>query len=309
MENKEKNDTNWLSIILISASALFLLFAVFYNIGRAWGDSSSKENNSIEQQSNTDQNITSNDTANETNTPNNTTPLNGSNQNTTNENNTTPPSNNSYDNVTGLEIDTLSYSLVIKQEDIEKVQLECNNVPSDYTVNLENDGTLHLTGRTFSNSDTANRNTDSNSGTNEASGSIIITLPKNLTLKECDIHGGTGVISISDLTSDDFDLDCGTGNVILSNITLHDTDIECHTGLVDISGSLSGETDIQCNRASLNLRLTDYNNNYNMKVKKGTGELIVNGKTHDTFALVPPDTDKTNLLEIEGGSGNINIAF
>ena len=48
MENKEKNDTNWLSIILISASALFLLFAVFYNIGRAWGDSSSKGNNNIE---------------------------------------------------------------------------------------------------------------------------------------------------------------------------------------------------------------------------------------------------------------------
>ena len=313
MENKETNNRNWLSIMLISVSALFLLFAIFYAIGRTWGNSSAEENNNIEQPSNINQNSNSNNTTNENSTTNNTTTpdTSNSNQNPTNETTTLQnnQSSNFYDNVTALEIDTLNYSLIIKQENTEKVQVEYNNVPSDYTTNLENDGTLHLTSRRFSNPAPSNNNSNSNSSANETSGSIIITIPKKLILQGCDINGGTGVISISDLTANDFDLDCGSGNVILSNINLHDTDIECNTGLVDISGSLSGETEIQCNRTSLNLRLTDYNNNYNMKVKKGTGELIVNGETHDTFALVPSNTAQTNTLEIEGGSGNINIDF
>ena len=302
MENKEKDGKNWLSIMLITASALFFLFAVFYGIGRMWSNSSAQENNNIQQQSNINQNMDSNNTTNKNSIVENTT-----NDTTTNQTN---QSVNSYDNVTALEIDSLNYSLIIKQDDVEKVQIEYNNIPSNYTVNLENDGTLHLTNRNHSNSAASNDNTNSNTDTNGASGSIILTIPKNLSLQECEINGGTGVISISDLTANDFDLDCNSGNVILANVNLHDTDIECHTGLVDISGSLSGETEIQCSKGALNLRLIDYNDNYNMKVKKGTGELIVNGVPHDSFALIPSAPSPSNhYLEIEGSSGNINIDF
>ena len=317
MENKEKDDKNWLSIFLITASALFFLFAVFYGIGRMWSNSSAQENNNMQQQSNINQNIDSNNITNEDSMADITTNIispntSNSNQTTTKDTTTNQSSQsvNFYDNVTALEIDSLNYSLIIKQDDIEKVQIEYNNIPSNYTVNLENDGTLHLTNRNHSNSAASNDNTNSNTDTNGASGSIILTIPKNLTLQECEINGGTGVISISDLTANDFDLDCNSSNVILANVNLHDTDIECHTGLVDISGSLSGETEIQCSKGALNLRLIDYNDNYNMKVKKGTGELIVNGVPHDSFALIPSAPSPSNhYLEIEGSSGNINIDF
>ena len=300
MENKEKDDKNWLSIMLITASALFLLFAIFYATGRMWSNSSA-QNNNMTQPQNTNNNLTLNNNSTENTTPDNS---------NTNHNVTPTPTTqsvNAYDNVTSLEIDSLPYSLVLKYDDIEKVQVECNNVLSNYKANLENDGTLHLKNGTFFNENKNLGNTNSNN--NESTGSIIITLPKNLTLRECDINGGTGVINISDLIADDFDLDCGSGNVVLENVTLRDTDIDCHTGLVDISGSLSGETDIECSSGSLNLRLTDYNDNYNIKVKKGTGELIVNGETLNTFTLTPSNPSNMNFLEIEGSSGNINIDF
>lgn len=306
MENKEISNNNWPLIISIATIVLILLLGLFYGLGRMWSNSSTPENN-MGQQPNMNQNINSNDTIHENATSNGNTATNNSNEKATNA--TNPQSINSYDNVTALEIDTLNHSLVIKHEDVNKVQVEYNNVPSNYISNLENDGTLHLTYRAFANSATSNDSINPNSNTTDASGSIIITLPQNLNLQECDIDGNTGAIRISDLEANDFDLDCGSGNVLLTNVKLHDTDINCHTGLVDISGSLSGETDIQCNKGSLNLHLTDYDNNYNMKVKKGTGELIVNGEVHDTFALVPSNTVQVNILEIEGGSGNINIDF
>ena len=36
---------------------------------------------------------------------------------------------------------------------------------------------------------------------------------------------------------------------------------------------------------------------------------IVNGETLDTFSPVPPNTAQANILEMEGGSDNINIDF
>ena len=283
--NTDKANKNQFTLLLIVMAAIVLLLALFFGIRPMWSNSSTPEKN-MEQQSNLNQDTNSNDTTRENVTSNtNSTP------NNPKENNTTTHSSNSYDNVTALEINTFNSSLVIKQGNTDKVQVEYNNVPSDYITKLENDGTLHLKG-------------------NKSSDTLIITLPKNLTLQECDINGGTGVINITDLITNNFDLDCGSGNVSLSNISLHDADIECNTGLVDIFGRLSGETDIQCNKGSLSLRLTDYNDNYNMKVKKGTGELIVNGETHDSFALIPSAQSPANChLEIEGSSGNINIDF
>ena len=300
MENKEKENRSWLSIILVGTASLVLLLALFYGIRRMWNNSSAQENNMTQPQ-NTNNNLTLNNDITENTTPDNS----NINHNVTPA--PSPQSINTYDNVTSLEIDSLPYSLVIKYDDIEKVQVECNNVLSNYEANLENDGTLHLKNGTFFNENRNLGNTTSNN--NESTGSIIITLPKNFTLRECDINGGIGVINISDLIADNFDLDCGSGNVVLENVTLRDTDIDCHTGLVDISGSLSGETDIECNRGSLHLRLTDYNDNYNIKVKKGTGELIVNGETLNTFTLTPSNPSNMNFLEIEGSSGNINIDF
>ena len=138
--NNEKTDKNWLSIMLITVSALFFLFAVFYGIRRMWNNSSAQENPNIEQQSDVNQNINSNNTSNENSTPNNSSTPNtlNSNQNTTNETtaNQTNQAVNSYDNITALEIDTLHYSLTIKQEDTKKVQVEYNNIPPGFNIRM-----------------------------------------------------------------------------------------------------------------------------------------------------------------------------
>ncbi len=267
--NNEKRNSNWLTVCLIAIAAIVALIAIFYGV-RAYSNNNVTDKNNNQQM---------NDTNNTNETNNNTSQ--------------TTPAVNTFDNVTALELDALTHSIVIKYDNIDKVQVECNNVPSDYTVNLEADGTLHLSGR-------ANAN-------NETNGSIIITFPKDYKLQECDINGGTGTISISDLTSYDFDLDCGTGNVVLANVTFTDTDIDCNTGLLEISGSLLMESDISCHSGPLNLKLTDYNDNYNIKVIKGTGKLTVNGETHDSFFLTP--SNASNFIEIEGSSGDISIDF
>ncbi len=246
----------------------------------------------------------------------------------------TKSSSDFFDNVTSLEIDAFIYEVNILKDDIPHVQVECNNVIEDYIVEQDADGSLHLYGKGVrgngNRSDALARVQDFLDGKiplNENwNSSITIIFPEDYKLEDCEIFGGTGAINISDficdsldldlgtgsLTGDDiecneFDLDSGTGNITLTNVVFHETNIDCETGLLDLSGRLLGDTDITCEVGKLNLTLKDYEENYNINIKKGLGTLTVNGATFNKFHSSPPNA--SHYLEIEGGIGDINIDF
>lgn len=155
---------------------------------------------------------------------------------------------------------------------------------------------------------------------------LIIYLPIDTIFEEVTIETGAGTVDIKDLYTKDLTLDLGAGKVMVDNLNaLNETEIDGGAGEIKINNSiinnldldmgvgkltltskLTGNNEINSGVGEVNLSLTDAADNYKIKVEKGIGNIKINGDkvNNDTYYGIG-----SNLIEINGGIGNININF
>ena len=155
---------------------------------------------------------------------------------------------------------------------------------------------------------------------------LIIYVSNNSQFDEVSIDGGAGKIEIATLNTKKLDLDLGAGQVNISNLfvsenadidggageinitssSIHNLDLDLGIGKVTLNSLLNGFNEIDGGIGELNLNLIGTETDYQIKTTKALGKITLNGeKIHSDT----PYGNGNNLIEINGGIGNININY
>lgn len=154
---------------------------------------------------------------------------------------------------------------------------------------------------------------------------IVITVPKNHTLKELSIDSGAGRIEIRDIESSIFDIDQGAGVVTISNSIFQKADIDGGAGKMDlldstfnnlkldagvgqvvIQSTVTGISKLECGVGEMDITLLGNKDDYRILVEKGLGNVKIDGVSYSNDTIYGSGS---NTIELEGGVGNINVQF
>lgn len=213
-----------------------------------------------------------------------------------------------YDNITKLSIDAGTLNLEIYEGSEFKV--ERKNLKSRVDIDTRKD-TLKIEEISHGIWNTRH------------GGTLIVTVPKDITLDELEIDMGAGTVTISDIESYKFDFDQGAGTLTMTNCKFSHTDIDggvgkiqvknsvldnldldSGVGEVNIEGKIGGRSEIDGGVGAITLMLIDSSENYTLNVEKGIGSITVDGESKSGRV-----GNGTSYIDIEGGVGAINIKF
>ena len=155
---------------------------------------------------------------------------------------------------------------------------------------------------------------------------LIIYVPKNYQFDEVSIENGAGKIEIDTLNtknielnlgagqvnitnlnvSNQSDIDGGAGEINIQNSNLNNLDLDLGIGKTTLNSTFNGINEIDCGVGELIVNLIGTIDDYKIKVNKGLGSANINNKKIDNDSYYG---NGTNLIEINGGIGNININY
>jgi len=155
---------------------------------------------------------------------------------------------------------------------------------------------------------------------------LIITIPTNYEFNEVSIDSGAGKINIEKLNTKNINLDLGAGQVNIKNLKvtnesdidggageinienshINNLDLDLGIGKTTLNASIKGISEIDCGLGELIVNLIGTEDDYKINLNKGLGNATLNNEkmknnTYYGFG--------TNLIEISGGIGNININY
>ena len=159
---------------------------------------------------------------------------------------------------------------------------------------------------------------------NKEGNKVIIYIPENKEFNEIEIDTGAGNIEIESLNTKDLSFSIGAGKVVINNLKVtNEAEIDGGAGKVDIlSGEicnlnldmgigefnvctkLLGNNDIEQGMGKLTIKLTDSQENYTIRTRKGMGSITIDGKEAQNNSIYG---NGQNILNIEGGMGAIEI--
>lgn len=206
-----------------------------------------------------------------------------------------------------LDIDVKSSSVLIKEG--ESFKVETNN---KYVMVHEDEGTLEIE--------------EKEHFVNNTDYTVVIYIPAEYSFNEVSFDGGAGKIDIRGLTTRDISLDLGAGKVKIDNLVVSgEADIDGGAGAIEISNGainnldldmgvgkftmktkLTGNNNIDAGVGESNITLIGSEADYMIKVNKGIGEAIIDGKAVSDNSY--RGRGSTNLY-IDGGVGKIVVNF
>lgn len=153
---------------------------------------------------------------------------------------------------------------------------------------------------------------------------LTIIIPRNTTLNEVQIDSGAGNIQINGLNTNNLSLDfgagkatinnlyvnnkteidIGTGEVIIDNGIINNLDLDGGVGNFILNAKLTGNNQISTGIGNLSINLLDSLNNYKIKTERGIGKTKLNNSNIKNNIVYGTGI---NLIDIEGGIGNIEI--
>ena len=121
----------------------------------------------------------------------------------------------------------------------------------------------------------------------ENGGSVFITVPKEVVLKNVEIDAGAGNITIDCACLNNLDLDMGVGDL-------------------NITSKLTGKCDIDFGVGEADITLIGSSDDYRIRLDKGIGNATLEGENMKNGTYYG---DGVNLLEMDGGIGKVTIDF
>lgn len=205
-------------------------------------------------------------------------------------------------------IDIKASHLVI--EDGEEFYVETNNSRIEVKQNKDE---INIKEKGFS----WNRNNSSK---------VIVHIPTNHKFDRFYLDAGAGKIDISSLKTNDLDLELGAGQVIIDNIesykkskidggagefiiksgTLTNLDFDMGVGHAKFTSSILGNSDIDAGVGELNINIIGAEDDYELEIDKGVGNVLVDGKNVGSDTRVGYGINK---IDIDGGVGRITVDF
>lgn len=132
-------------------------------------------------------------------------------------------------------------------------------------------------------------------------------LLENLSFKKAKIDLGTGKATIKNfITINTIKLKASSGEVNIENSEMHNLDMNLGVGLMNINAKIIGNSDIECDVGDTKINLIGNQDDYQVRVEKGIGNIIVNNNVVSDNTIVGKGE---NYIIINGGVGNINISF
>lgn len=135
-------------------------------------------------------------------------------------------------------------------------------------------------------------------------GKVTIETLKTQKLK---LDLGAGVTEVNNIyVSKKTEIDGGVGEIIIENGIINNLDLDMGVGDLDLTTKLNGTNKIEAGVGNIDLNLLGTTNDYKIKVDTGIGDVnlndnkIVDGKQYG---------NGNNLIDIDGGAGNINITI
>lgn len=208
-----------------------------------------------------------------------------------------------------LDIEVSSVNVVIKEG--TKFKIETNNKrvdlkQKDNKVIIEEEGKF-----LFNNTKT---------------GDIIIYVPEVNEIREVSLENGAGSVEIESFTTNKLllnlgagkveindlvvlektEIDGGAGEIDVKNATIHNLDLDMGVGKVSFLGSILGISEIDCGVGETTLDLNGTKDDYKITIDKGIGSVKVDG---DSITDSSYYGNGNNLIEINGGIGNIRVDF
>ncbi len=153
---------------------------------------------------------------------------------------------------------------------------------------------------------------------------VIITIPSNYNFTEIkidlgagetiidtlsalivDIEMGAGKLTINDIEAiNSMDLDGGAGEIKILNGKINNLDLDMGVGKTTVNGLITGKSKIDAGVGGLYIDLLSTLEDYKIKVSKGIGSVKLNDSSLGDNTITG---NGINLIDIEGGIGEINI--
>ena len=212
-----------------------------------------------------------------------------------------------YIDISKIDIDVTNVNLTIKSEG-EKFEVETFQIPVDTKIENER-GTLKIK--------------NNKKFMNDSDSTIIIYIPQNVQLQECDIeigagelnieklnskkvdfNFGAGKVNINELITEKSEIECGAGQVTISNSDLTNSKIETGVGKLIYSGYIRGNSQLECGIGETELNLQGGKEIYKIRTEKGIGTIKIN---NETITNGTTTGNGENIINVESGIGKITI--
>lgn len=155
---------------------------------------------------------------------------------------------------------------------------------------------------------------------------VILYVPESFVFDDAQIETGAGEVKIDALSADVLRLSLGAGEAEINNLTANSrADIEGGAGELTINGGtlcnlaldmgvgeltlksrIEGKSDLNYGIGEANLTLLGRREDYQIELDKGIGEARLEGENMRDDSVYGAGR---NLIEIDGGIGEINIRF
>ena len=155
---------------------------------------------------------------------------------------------------------------------------------------------------------------------------IVITVPEYVILESFKIDSGTGLLSMENISCKKLTVDSGIGETSIEHVTVTEAadieggvgDLQIKKGTINIlelsvgmgktelNTHLTGVSEIQGGVGEISMHNTMSAENYTLSVEKGIGEVLVAGEKLKSDKTVGTGS---NIINVEGGLGNMNITF
>ena len=153
---------------------------------------------------------------------------------------------------------------------------------------------------------------------------VTITIPNNYNFREVkidlgagetvidklsaliiDIEMDAGKLTINDIEAvNSMDIDGSAGEILILNCKVNNLDLDMGVGKSSVHGLITGKSKIDAGVGQLNINLLGTLDDYKFKVNKGIGSIKLNGNGLEDNSI---NGNGVNLIDIEGGVGEINI--
>lgn len=155
---------------------------------------------------------------------------------------------------------------------------------------------------------------------------VILTVPQDKIFDYVDISAGAGSVTIDELrasslkielgagelkagrleATDNAEVDGGAGSVTISGGRLNNADIDMGIGELNLTSELFGKSSIDYGVGETNLVLIGTDNDYKIGLDKGIGEAWLDDRKMSDDSVYG---EGKNVIEIDGGIGELNIKF
>ena len=155
---------------------------------------------------------------------------------------------------------------------------------------------------------------------------VILTVPQDKIFDYVDISAGAGSVTIDELrasslkielgagelkagrleATDNAEVDGGAGSVTISGGCLNNADIDMGVGELNLTSELFGKSSIDYGVGETNLVLIGTDNDYKIGLDKGIGEAWLDDRKMSDDSVYG---EGKNVIEIDGGIGELNIKF